>query len=162
MPATSTDPATLEIYHRAEAARLRRSAPGITFASLRACLLWYYEARDRLQVPTGMHPRTERVPSSTRGRGYRGDEAVLLQVDGGPGGDLDEVFATARTVQQSLEQAGRHHPRGVQGLYETVALGRSQASVADEWKLSQQAVSQDIGRAMSFLTGALSVAGVLR
>ena len=87
--------------------QLRRRQPGsITFRSVGAALVWYFETSEKLKGANAMHPRTETAP---------GGAQVRVQVDGGRGGDLDGMMATLASVDQALdrlaEAAAVHFPR---------------------------------------------------
>lgn len=130
----------------------------LTFPSVRAALGWYFPAYRRMGSPHGMHPRTEQQPGS--------DTRLLLRVDGGGGGDLDEVLATLATITMALErvqQAEAAHllPRhSLQVLLWSYRDGRTQADIAAALQIRQQQASILLGRAEDCLLGSL-VGGVI-
>lgn len=130
---------------RAEATLQRRQRGGLTFRSARAAVTWYYEARERLQAAHNLHPR---------GEIHKG-EVVHLNVDGGTGGDLDEVLATLLTISTALGDLQRHLPYSARALELTLCDGLPQKESAKRLNCSQQQVSIEVGRAESFLAGAL-------
>lgn len=160
MAATSRDANADATLLAANATVQRRAhARGVTFTGVRHALQWWGEARGRMQAPNGLHPKTVGVG---QGGGYRGDEQVLLQVDGGRGGDIDDVLATLQSVQAGIDRARAEHPRGTEALIQTVVYGKSQASLADAWKLDQGTLSRQIGLAENYLKGFLAAGLVLR
>lgn len=60
-------------------------------------------ARERMQAPNGLWPRTETHPDT--------GEEVPVTVDGGRGGDLHGVHATLHTIHAVLEELRREEPR---------------------------------------------------
>lgn len=161
MTTPSSSPAFQLTYQRAEEAIERRRAR-LTFPTARRALGWMFEAGLKMQAPHGMHPKTSPVSVMVDGLPRPTDERVLVQVEGGEGGDLDEVFATLSTINRALNDCQRDFPRGCSALVLIVRDGRSQASIADEHKLSQTTVSAEVGKADAYLTGVLRAAGVLR
>lgn len=125
----------------------------LTFPSVRAALGWYFPAYRRMGSPNGMHPRTEQQPGS--------DTRLLLRVDGGGGGDLDEVLATLATITMALErvqQAEAAHllPRhSLQVLLWSYRDGRTQADIAAALQKSQYVISVIQGRVDAYLLGVL-------
>lgn len=148
-------------WHRAEAALAARRE-GKSFASVRAALGWYYEARQRLQAPNPRHPHTEPAPYRGELGESRSDTRVLIQVDGGKGGDMDDILATLLDIQRAVEEASRAHPRGMETLYLLVTTPRTQGQIADLYKVSQASLSVEIGKVESHLKGALTFAGIVR
>lgn len=92
------------------AQRQRRAAGSLTFRSVEAALEWWGAAEVRLQGAQGMHPRSEAVPTAA---GNGAGERCVVRVDGGPGGDLDDVQATLETVRRALARLGREAERRV-------------------------------------------------
>lgn len=146
-------------YKRAERAAAAKKER-LTFPSVRACLGWYFEARERMQSPKGMHLRTEAANEG------RADTRVLLRVDGGSGGDLDEVLATLATVTMALEKVQKAEAMGLlpKRSYQVLVLsyrdGLTQADIAAALQFRQQQASVMLGRAEDCLLGGL-VGGVV-
>lgn len=155
--------------------QLRRRQPGsITFRSVGAALVWYFETSEKLKGANAMHPRTETAP---------GGAQVRVQVDGGRGGDLDGMMSTVASIGQALdrlaEAASVHFPRAgavpLERYRELVELsyigsrdrsppgverGTSrdrtwcpwlQTEIAAEFEVSTRTVSEHIGRAEKVL-----------
>jgi len=102
----------------------------------------------------GLYPRTERV-DDFGGR-------VAMNVDGGRGGDLDEVLATLATITTALERLEAYDPKKHQValLY---AVGRTQVEIGVRIGQSQRVVSSLMAQAESFLAALLGGGdGVLR
>jgi hypothetical protein len=107
MAARSQSPQAREAFDNAEARVSRKMYGGLTFSSVERALDWYFPTREKMQSPQRMHPRGE-----DNGRG----EVVFLSVDGGQGGDLDEVLVTSSTIGSSLEALRQQNPKGYQYL----------------------------------------------
>ena len=100
-----------ELQEASEALRMqrqRRAAGALTCRSVEAVLEWWGAAVVRLQGAQGMHPRSEAVPTAA---GNGAGERCVVRVDGGPGGDLDDVHATLETVRRALARLGREAER---------------------------------------------------
>ena len=123
----------------------RRVDDGLRFRDVRHAMQWYFESRERISSPSGVRPRTERA---------RDGSHVVVNVDGNRAANLDDVMATLATLNAAVERCGRHCARGMPMLAMMVQ-GQSQAAIASESGLSQQTVSNEIGRAISFLAGSL-------
>lgn len=148
MAATLHAPDASRIFDEAERRRVRTLSPDrpeLRFRSIRHALQWFYEARDRVAAPGGMHPRGQRA---------RDGSTVVLDVQGGQPVDTDEVNAVLLTVNAAILDTGRVHDRGMQWLAGTI-VGESQAEIAKRCKIDQGTVSREIGRAESFLLGRL-------
>lgn len=81
-------------YARAEAERTRRdSANGLQFPSVWHALAFMHHRGDAMQGALGRHPRGETAIDGT---------TVVLSVDGGRGGSIDDVLATLQTIANAL------------------------------------------------------------
>lgn len=149
---------------RAADEALRRKQNRLTFPSVRAGLSWFFEARERMQYAKPTAPNT--VPVMVRdGSGElraTGRHVVRPHVQGGTGGDLDDILATLHDVHEALESAKRAYPVGAAGLVLSIRDGKAQAAVALAGGISQQALSVEMGRAEVYLRGRLSGAGIVR
>jgi len=125
------------------------------FPTPKAAIAWYVEASARFQAPNPMHPRTDCVNRST-------GERARIQVDGGKGGDLDGTLADLSTVGEVLADTRRHYPRAVAALVETLTSRVTQQAIADRHRISAQALSAEIGRALDSMRPRLEAAGLLR
>ena len=137
---------------RADHARRRRLEGGLTFSSAEGALRWFYEAKERMQSPHNLHPRGEEAASG---------EVVFVSVDGGRGGDVDEVLTTISTIGRLLRRLAETHPQEHKVLELTHRDGKSLRDVESPG-LSKSSVSQLLGRAEMWMHGALREAGVLR
>lgn len=148
-------------WNRAEAALAARRG-GKSFANVRAALAWYYETRERLQTANPRHPHTEPAPYRGELGESRSDTRVLVQVDGGKGGDMDDILATLLDIQRAIREAARAFPRGMDTLYLLITTTQTQGHIADQHKVSQASLSVEIGKVESHLKGALTFAGIVR
>lgn len=155
MSATSRSLHESGAYDRAEAAIQRRTGVGIQFATSRKAIGWYFETRLRMQAAHGMHPGTDLVDGRT-------GERARIVVDGGKGGDLDEVLATLSSLARALNEAHVYYPRGTAALVMMLDGNKKQSEIADEHKVTQQTISIEVGRAVAYLDGVLRAGGVLR
>lgn len=152
--ARSLSPRAAEDLARADAARLRRLSSSLSFTSVRAALRWWAEARGRLQAPHNLYPRTEPLPGT--------EERVRVDVEGGRGGDLDDVLATATTIGAALDHLRQDYPQEYRVLVLVRLDGQSQAEVARRTGRGAATVSTDVGVAEGYLAGLLRGSGVLR
>ena len=127
---TSRDADADALFHEAEFARKRadRASDGLRFPSVLAALGWYWEKRATLSSPQGMHPRTSRGPDGRQ---------VWGLVEGGRGGDFDEVLATVTTIGRALARLHEDFPMAYRALVLTARDGRSQAKAAQMMGVSQ-------------------------
>lgn len=144
---------TGDSLERAEHARRRRHEGGMTFRGVGQALGWFYEMREKLSGPQGMHPRGE---TSDTG------EVVFLQVDGGRGGDFDDTLATVSTIGSLVRELAKHHPVEHRVVELRFRDGKSQADIANMAGLSQSTCSAVLGRAEFYLLAGLRDAGVVR
>jgi hypothetical protein len=127
----------------------------LTFRSVRHAMRWYAETYPRRQSAHGLHPRTEQVDDF-------GTRVPMHDIDGGPGGDLDEVLATLATITAALDRLRVYNPR-LHLVVISIAAGESQESIGRSIGQSQRIVSYMLGKAEAFLAGRLGdVDGVLR
>ncbi|MEL6349143.1 MAG: hypothetical protein AAFV53_38920 [Myxococcota bacterium] len=133
---------------QAEESRRRRArSGGIRFQSVKAALGWYFEMQGKLGSPQSMHPRTQTAP---------GGAQVYVRVDGGRGGDLDEVLATMATIGKALERLHRVFPMGHRILVGVYQEGRTGQLLSEELEVSASNVSRFRGKAEFFLAGAVT------
>jgi len=151
---SSRDPWTGEDLERAETAlaRCSRQGQGITFRSVRAALEWFWRTRERMSSPHGMHPRHEIGPDG---------KAVIVSVDGGRGGDLDDVHATALTIARALARLELDNPQAYVLLVDRTRDGLTLAQMERRHNVSCQMASAHIGRGEYYLLGALRAAEVV-
>lgn len=146
--------AALDLERAERAIKRRRPDDGITFRSVHAALGWYFEAKERMKGPKGRHPAGETA---------RDGSTVVVRVDGGKGGDLDDVFATMLTIEMALARLKGRYPRGFAVLVETHLNGTSLRDLADQMKLNRQALARELDASERFMVGALAQdGGVLR
>jgi DNA-directed RNA polymerase specialized sigma24 family protein len=138
---------------RAEAAIARRTRSRYAWGSVRTALAWYARMRPAMSSPNSMHPRSS-------GRNARGQE-VQVRVDGGVGGDLDEVLATLTTIGGLLAALERAMPEAHRAVELVHLEGRTQREAAKVVGVTQQTVSKRLGQGESFLLGAMLGAGVV-
>lgn len=150
----STDPDVDELVRRADAARLRRSTVGMSFSSVARALAWYFPARERMSSPKSMTPRTH--PTGRDG------ERVMVRVDGGTGGDLDDVLATLVSIGQALGQLKTWDDQMHHVSIRRHLDGWSMDKVANELHVGPTKASKLVSQAETFLAGYLKGAGVLR
>lgn len=136
----------------ADTERSRRGSGGRTFASVRHALTFFFERSEAMQSALGQHPRGQTAPDGSQ---------VFVDVDGGRGGDLDELLATLQTIHAAvvdlhLDSSVRHRL-----LEMSVRDGLSQTEIAKRSGLSQSTVSAELGRAEGFLLGWLRRAEIV-
>jgi len=139
----------LESARRGFVAKRRR----LVFGSTRAALRWYVETRLRMAEAHGLHPHTEKIYDWTR---------ALIDVDGGEGGDLDELLATMATVGIALDRLKEYDP-----TLHRVALsyggGETQAEIGKAIGQSPRIVSEFLSRADAYVAALIGGHdGVLR
>lgn len=144
---------TTENLERADRARRRRVEGGVTFRGVGQALTWFYEMRQKLVGPQGMHPRGELSADG---------EVVFVQVDGGRGGDMDDVMATVSTIGAIVRELALHHP--VEHLVIELRFrdGKTQRELADLAGLGIGTASAVLGRAEFYVLAGLRDAGVVR
>jgi hypothetical protein len=126
----------------------------IVFGSVRAAVGWYVETSLRMREAHGLHPRTEKIDDfGTR---------VPVDVDGGQGGDLDELLATLATMSKAFDRLEEYNP-----TFHRVALsyggGESQAEIGKAIGQSPRIVSDYLARGEAFLAALIGGPdGVLR
>ena len=150
-----------EDYDRAER-EINARQSGYTFTSVRKALEWFYVNREKLQNPLLRQQHTEPAPYREDLGERRSDTRVLIQVDGGKGGDIDGAFATLVDISRAIESCCKEYPRGTEALRLLIVTMKTQTKIATEWRITQQALSIEIGKAESYLKGAFGHAGILR
>lgn len=140
-----SDAAALDM-EEAEIARQRAERGTLTFRGVRAALAWYFEARERLQGPQGVHPRGE--------TGLDGGTHVV-RVDGGVGGDLDGVLVTISTIGAALERLRVRLPRAYEVLVARIRDGQTYRELEEATGLPHTSLSVEDGRGEAFLLGLL-------
>ncbi len=150
MPSTS-DRARRDLAH-AERIRARFVHDGLCFRNLNAALQWFFPMRLRMSCPQGMSPRGELAPSG---------DIVVISVDGGKGGDLDEVLSTLVTVQEAIEQLRVDYPRAATVLVSHHRDGKSLRDQAKDAGLHHATMGVELARGEAYLVGRLKGAGVL-
>lgn len=150
-----------EDYDRAERSLASRRQ-GCTFPGVRKALSWYYEMRQRLQSPHGQAPHTEPAPYRPDLGEKRSDTRVVVQVDGGKGGDIDLVYTTLFDIQRAINACRERVPQGMLALETILTSPVTQTALADRWKVPATTLSAAIGDAEKFLTGYLHHAEILR
>jgi hypothetical protein len=151
-PTTSSNPDVQAAFRAAEDRIRHRESTA--FGSVRAAVGWWSEARERMQAPNPMHPRTECVDRAT-------GERARIVVDGGRGGDLDETFARIATIGEAIEKGRREEAMGTAALLELVTTKSTQTAIADRQKVAQSTLSVHVARAEKVIAAKLRDAGLL-
>lgn len=151
---SSRSPRAADDVALADEARARQDNPGGAFRSVDHALRWYFEARERMQSPHALWPRTETHPDT--------GEEVRVQVDGGRGGDLDGVHATLATIHAVLEELRREEPQQFAVLVRHLRDGKSITAIGQEVGLATATVSGLHWRGHAYLRGRLRGEGVVR
>ena len=145
----------LEDLARADRAieRRKRLGTGLVFRSVDAALEWFWAASKRMRCAQSPTPRVEHTQAG---------EAIILDVDGGRGGDLDEVLATLATIRELLEDLQRDY----QLAYRVVVLrtrdGETYREIARALGVSSiSSIATEVWRAEAYLLRALREAGLL-
>jgi hypothetical protein len=152
MGVSSSSARAREDFRNAEAQTARRAYDGLTFASVERCLAWFFPMREKMQSPKGMHPRGEE---------HLG-ELVILDIEGGRGGDMDEVLATLSTVGAALEQLRQDIPRAWEVVVARLRDGKTFRDLEKIHGVSCSSLSADEGKGQAYLLGQLRAAGVVR
>ena len=150
---TSTDPDVDELVRRADTARLRHSGVSMSFSSVARALSWYFPARERMSSPRSAAPRT--YPTGRVG------ERVVVRVDGGSGGDIDDVLATLVSIGQALGQLKTWDDRMHHLVVRRHRDGWSMDRMAVEMKAGATKVSKLVHQGEMFLAGFLKGEAVL-
>lgn len=146
-----SDRAARDVAH-AERIRARLVHDGLAFRNLNAALQWFFPMRLRMSCPQGMSPRGEVA---------RNGDVVVVSVDGGKGGDIDEVLATLVTVDGALEHLRRDYPRAAAVVVGHHRDGRSLRDQAKDAGLHHATMGLELARGEAYLVGRLKEAGVL-
>lgn len=152
MTASNRDRDADQIFRRAQAAQNAQRGGGIRFKSATAAVGWYFETRERLASPHGMHPRGEVLPDGSVAR---------IEVDGGPGGDLDEVLATMATIGKALGHLQRSEPSEHFSVVHKVRDGWTGAQSAKVLQCDRKTAGAHLARGLRFLTGVLLASDML-
>lgn len=154
MRASTLDDGVQDLVDAADRARLRRvEERGLSWTSVGRVLEWYFPMREKLQSPVGMHPRTSTSSSGAE---------VLIRVQGGKGGDIDEVLAVMASVAKTLGGLSTHLPAAAKAIELRHRDGASMEEIAKILQVGPTQASLLVGRGEAFVTGALMVAGVIR
>lgn len=139
---------------RKASARLRDDGEnGLTFGSMRHALGFYFERGEAMSAPVGCHPRGEKAPDGT---------TVVVQVDGGRGGSIDDVHATLQTIRQAMADLQAEDRLAHDMIVIHLRDGKSQAETGKAFGMSASSAQVHLGRAIGFLTGWLRREGVVR
>ena len=150
LPARSKSRKTGHDLQLADAAN--QPLDGIRFSSVRQALRWYFKRAQTLTSPQGMQPRTYAT---------KGGAQVLVSVDGGKGGDFDDVLATMATIGASLARLKAFNRRAHHVLLRVYRDGDTQKFIAENHDWSERHVSEQRAKGETYLAGALA-ADVLR
>ncbi len=148
----STSPETAALVEAADRRRQRRTGTGLSWTSAPRALEWFYEAKERMSSPVGMHPRTSTAP---------GGAQVLIRVDGGKGGDLDEVMACIVSIGQTLAALHAWRPQAARAVELRHRDGLSLEKIGHELQVGPTAASKLLHEGESFCAGWLVNAGVV-
>ena len=146
-----------EDYDRAQNTINAKNA-GLTFNGPDVALSWWVEAKDRMQSPKSPMPETYRTHTD----GARSDERVVVQVDGGRGGRIDEVFVTIVTIGKAVEMAHRESARGMDAWLRITTSRETQNLIAIEMRICQKSLSIEIGKSKAAFSAILRQAEILR
>ncbi len=133
---------------RAEAALVQHGR----FPSVNAALEFYWKCSSTMSSPKGLH-----IHGESDGRGGR----VLVDVDGGEGGDLDGHLAWIVTIGQVLARLGRSHPLRLRLLELTLREGRSYRSIERLVGLRRSAIGAEVHAARAWLEAELGRIGAV-
>lgn len=136
----------------AEAELHRRARSGLVFPSIRHALRFYFERGPSMQAPLGMHPRGQIAPDGS---------VVFVDVDGGVGGDIDDVHATLVTIHAAMVELLVAYPVQHALLVRHVRDGATFGDLGKVANCSPSTVSASVGRAESFLLGWLRRAEIV-
>lgn len=150
-PISTSHQAAIDL-HRAEAELARTPVDGLCFSSVKHALRFYFERSTAMQGALGCHPRGELGPDGQR---------HYISVDGGKGGDIDDVLATLQTIHDAMVDLRLDLPVAHQCLVLSKRDGLSQAEIAKRAQRSQSQISAELGRAEAFLLALLRRAEVL-
>lgn len=100
---SAKDPRADAELGRAEDALRKRRREGNRFASVSATLGFYYSKRHQLQAPQSPSPRVAQT--------YHGETVAQPRVDGGRGGNVEDVLATLYSVHQGVNALAQDHPK---------------------------------------------------
>lgn len=104
--------------------KARRAKGSGTFRSVSAALTWWGAAKHRMRGAHAMHPRTEHGPDGQQHR---------VSVDGGRGGDIDEVLATIATIDMLIDRVPQMARRQRQRAIDADNERRRLAGLRPRW-----------------------------
>lgn len=148
----SDSPETAALVADADRRRLRRTTDGLQWTSAPRALTWFYEARERMSSPVGMHPRTSAGP---------GGQQVHVRVQGGKGGDIDEVLASIVSIGQTLDALAAWQPQAARAVELRHRDGASMEKIGQDLQVGATAASKLLHEGESFAAGWLVNAGVV-
>lgn len=148
----ANSPATTDNVRRADRVLSFRGSRDLTFSNVDRALAWYFPARERMQCPQSPRPRGEE---------HRG-EIVIVDVDGGTGGDVDEVLSTVSTVGDALHELQVREPQAHYIVAQLATTNTSERELASRLELSRGQVGKLRARGESLLAGMLIARGVIR
>lgn len=134
-------------FDLAERQRGRRDPDGgLQFASVRHAVHFCFERGEAMQGPLGRHPRGQLAADGS---------TVVLAVDGGRGGSIDDVLATLQTIHDALDALRRADPRAYELYVRHVVGGETFADLGKTTGLAPSTCSGKVGQAEYFLLGRL-------
>lgn len=148
----SDSPETAALVADADRQRQRRTTEGLQWTSAPRALTWFYEAKERMSSPVGMHPRTSTAA---------GGQQVHVRVQGGKGGDIDEVLASVVSIGQTLAALATWNPQAAQAVELRHRDGASMEKIAQQLQVGATAASKLLHEGESFAAGWLVNAGVV-
>lgn len=123
---------------------------GLQFGSVKHALRFTFERGQAMQAPLPQHPRGYRAPDGS---------TVVVRVDGGRGGSIDDVHATLLTVAAALGQLPELQREMVELAFREEL---TQAEIGKRKGMSETTVSLHLSRGIAFLDGYLRGARVIR
>ena len=80
---------------------------------------------------------------------------VVVRVDGGVGGSLDDTLATISTIGSALESLKRHESKWAYAIEASITNDTTHTDIGKKFKVSQPTVSGWIGKGEAFIAGVL-------
>lgn len=123
---------------------------GLQFGSVKHALRFAFARGAAMSAPLPQHPR-----------GYTAADGstVVLRVDGGRGGSIDEVHATLMTISEALACLGKLELEMIELTFRDEL---TQAEIGKRKGFAESTVSTHLHRGVSFLDGWLRHAKVVR
>ncbi len=149
---SSTSPRAAHDLAQAEWQLSRRTAD-LSFRNVASALGFFFERRLTMSSPSSLHHRGEIAPNG---------DVVHLSVDGGRGGDIDDVHATLLTIAQALGRVRAADERAVDMLLLSKRDGLSLRDIEKKTGISRSMASIMIGHAEFGLLVILRESGVVR